>query len=398
MIDNLNKAFIIVIIILSLLSGCWDRKEVEELLITDAIVFNIENSGDKERYQVSLIATNQSGAIEGMLTSEDINQPSARQWVSNYYGTTLQEVFADISVRSPKFNFLVDNRAIIIGDEIAKKGLYRVLDFVIRNRNLRISNYIIVSTGDTMYSLSSEPEYEDTLASEIISILERGSAEGDYFHNINLKDFTQDIITNGKDTWAPILETILPTEVKKENINPAIIINKTALFHDDKMVGILGKEETQSFLILKDIAEKGILTTKIDDRDIGFSYTDVKVDRKLIPDSNNIRIDYNITLKGNIDEIDFNTDFSDKTVESFELQLSKSAKEQLTKTIGICQNLGSDALGIGRFIHIKKPELWNKYSENWEEIYQDINVNANVKVEIVGTELLGNSIVNKKSE
>jgi hypothetical protein len=55
-------ALLAIIPILLLPSGCWDRREIEDLLLVGAIIFGKSNVSDTEQYRVSFITTKPSSS------------------------------------------------------------------------------------------------------------------------------------------------------------------------------------------------------------------------------------------------------------------------------------------------------------------------------------------------
>jgi spore germination protein KC len=96
--------------------------------------------------------------------------------------------------------------------------------------------------------------------------------------------------------------------------------------------------------------------------------------------------------------VHFFSNLSKAEIDSLERALTVRASTALLETINRCKELGSDALGIGRLIHARKPEIWKEYSKNWYSIYPEIDINVNVKVQITGTALGSKPIVPKASE
>ncbi|KAB3534854.1 Ger(x)C family spore germination protein [Alkaliphilus pronyensis] len=387
---SLSIAFMLV-----LLCSCWDRRETEELLLTDALAIDIPIN-DSDKYEIFFIATKQSSGGEQTQDGEEGgSQMEAQPWVARSQGKSLEEAINKFTVRVPRFIFLDDNKIIILGEKLAQRGVGETLDYLLRKRDLRLRNYIVISNGRVSNSLAASPEFEDGVADEIVAILEKGSQEGDRFHHKDIKKFAEDVVTEGQDAWAPIIEIITPTEVVKYNVDKAVIINKTALFHKDKMVGILDREDTKGFKILKGLANRDTFATEINNENITYAYNQVKVNRSLTTNSDRVGIKYDVKLKGNIAESHLYTDFCDKALKDLEEKFSKVAEEEIKSSVSLMQKLGSDALGIGRFIHAKEPDIWKNYRDNWDMIYQDIDIVVKVDAKIIGTDFISKPIIRK---
>jgi len=246
--------------------------------------------------------------------------------------------------------------------------------------------------------MSAQPQYEATLTEELFSILRLGSGEDDYFHYNDLNRFTQDLLTFGQDPWAPVIKTFRPIETKENVTDTAVMIEETALFTGDRVAGLLNAEETQGFLMLKGLAHKGNISIDSDGKKASFSYHKVKVKREPVFKNNSIAIEYLITISGLLEEINFYSSLSKDETAQLEKMLALRAGHILTRTIEKCQELGSDALGTGRFIHATYPDIWHEYSGNWSNIYPEIEIGTKVDVKIIGTDFGYRPIVPANNE
>ncbi len=389
-----------IIPLLLLPGGCWDRRETEDLLLVDSIVFGKPNTGDTGQYRVSFITTRpSSGGGEQMGASgEEGTAQAATQWEVSSYGTTLEEAIRKFSIRSPRYVYLAHNRIIMFEEGLAKEGISQAVDFLLRARGTRLRNYVLIVKGDTPDLLTSSPQFEDTLAGELYSILETSVGEGDYYYPSDLNIIAQGILTNGLDPWAPFIETFSTDQASDSSADQPVIIRGTALFKADRLVGYLDAEETQRFLLLKGLSNAGYYDIEINGRKLSYRYEQAKVRRRLTVEDGRVNVSFDVTLKGLLEEIHFYSNLSKAEIDSLEKSLSAKAEAALLGTVNRCKELGSDALGIGRLIHSRKPEIWKEYSKNWYSIYPEIGIDINVKAQIAGTALGTKPIVPKISE
>ena len=164
------------------------------------------------------------------------------------------------------------------------------------------------------------------------------------------------------------------------------------------MVGYLDAEETQRFLLLKGLSKTGIYDIERNGRKLSYRYEQAKVRRRLTVEDGWVNVHFDVTLKGLLEEIHFYSNLSETEINSLEKSLSAKAEAALLETVNRCKELGSDALGIGRLIHSRKPEIWKELSKNWYSIYPEIGIVIDVKAQIAGTALGTKPIVPKTSE
>lgn len=386
MIRRISTAILLLFLVL-MVCGCWDRREPEELLLVDVMAVDIVNKAGVKYYQISLVSSKPSPAGSDQQSSMESGGGggTAGQWIASSQGRSMEEAMRYFSTRAPRYVYLEHNTVILIGEDLAKAGVSDILDFMIRKQEVRLRNYLVVTKGSALALLSAVPEYEDQLADELHNILDRGGRESDYFLHTDLNIFSQAVLTPGIDPWAPLLHAFQPPETDEAMKEKAVLIEETALFHSDKLVGFLDKQETQGIVILSGEATEGALYANFRGGPVAVNYKGVNVSRKVSQRDGMLEASFSVAFKGVLAEIHAPTIFSSQDISKLESLLAGNARGDLQQTISKCQQLGADVLGIGRAVHIQHPEIWKKHRENWQEVYQNMKISINVSVEITGT-------------
>ena len=73
----------------------------------------------------------------------------------------------------PRRIFLTHNDLVIVGKELAKRGLLPVLDFMVRNPDLRLSAYMLVAAETGWGILHTTARKENSITEEIHGLLEQ---------------------------------------------------------------------------------------------------------------------------------------------------------------------------------------------------------------------------------
>lgn len=377
----------VLILIMSLiLGGCWDRREPENMLVVNSILFDRTGTENNSQYKVSFNAskpgTEETQAGTG---GETGGQQGPGRWITTCHGNTVEEALSRLSSYSTRYPYLGHMRIIAFSEELVRGYLHETIDYLARKQNIRFRSYVVVTKGkDTL--LSSEARYEETLSEELHSILELGSREGDSFHSNDLNHFIQDLLAEGKDPWAPVVKFAASADENEATTGTSVMVEGTALFKGEMLAGFLNAEETRGFLMLKGLARKDSISVSYDGKKASFRYHQVNVKREPVSEGGNIRIDYRVSCKGFLQEMTFGTSFSEEAMAGLEKTIAGRIEHNLTETIQKCQRLKSDALGIGRFIHATNPKFWSQYSHDWSEIFPEIEIGVKVDVEITGTD------------
>src|SRR5690554_5832235 len=168
----MRRIYLWVIFLLFLLSisGCWDNMDINERSFTSAIGLDKgEDSGVEISLQVirpNIIRANQEGG-----TSE------SAMWVSSTKGDTVFDAIREQLKTIHRKPFYSHLRVIIIGEELAKEGIRDVLDFFVRDHEVRITPKIIIAKGIKAKEIvSANSKLESIPALHLEGVLEIGRA------------------------------------------------------------------------------------------------------------------------------------------------------------------------------------------------------------------------------
>lgn len=262
---------------------------------------------------------------------------------------------------------------ILIGSELAKKGIYPFLEVFYRPRQASASTRIVIAEGKASDIISLDPG-TSPIAFEILKGLEAAEETSKIPKETAFTAWTQ-ITDEGRDMVLPY--------VKKDE-NDKITIGGIDLLDGDRFSGISLPDEKGSLLLLMiDRLSKysEMALTLGTDRSISFKVEglkrdlDLKIDKKTskISVKLNLKLDLTITsYTGKIGE-KLNKDKLDKEISQILTNQSKEITNSLLEA-------NCDALGIGRRISSSHPTLWKKL--NWKKDYKAIQFKTSVKAKI----------------
>ncbi len=123
------------IVFIIILTGCWSKREIDELSIATAIGIDKTEDG----YIVSAQLIN-----PGEVASEKATNRTA---VTTYRtsGETVFEAFRRLTLETPRKVYNGHLRILIFGEEMAKHGIGKILDFFSRDHEMRTDFYIVVA-------------------------------------------------------------------------------------------------------------------------------------------------------------------------------------------------------------------------------------------------------------
>lgn len=368
-------------ILVILLTGCWDTREMSELQIVSAVgIDKIE-----DQYEISV----------QIVRAQEFSENSKGESPYIVYSVKSNTILGGVSKLSKKVPFLLyigHIEYIVIGEEVAKDDVSKVIDGLLRNEKARSDPKMYVS--------------KDYYAKEIISVLHQirlssrnsinetvlsaFTISGEYYIT-RLVDMERVIPLKGKDLSLPVID-IEGTDIEKgysiENntfsqseVNT--ILNGRSLFVKDKLVG---------YMYEKDLVPLTWTVTSKYDNNVEFEYKkDCSITVYIDELNDSINGYFNsgpfITIKLNpkifISEIQCDIDFqNDEEVKEVEEVINNGIKMMYKSSINKAKSLGSDVYGFGEILRRSNNKEWKKIEDNWNELFKTLPVSIEVNTSI----------------
>lgn len=386
------------------LSACWDTREVNDLAI--AVALGIDKSEDKG-YTVSVQILNPSEVASQTAGGGSGYDTPVTTYTSS--GKILFEAIRKLTQQTPRKLYLAHLRIIVIGEEVAKEGIYNAIDFLSRDPELRTDFYIIVSKDskaeDVLRILTN---IEKLPANKLYESLEASSDAWAVTGKVNLNDLLNDIVSEGKQ---PVLTGIKikgdpkigtsPDNVQSIYPKAELVYDGMAAFRNNKLVGWLDEEESKGLNYVKGTVKSTLIVTDMNDGQVGIEL--IKSSAEIIPHfgvGSTPTIEVKITGEANIGEVNTNLDLlKDHVFSELEKKTNEKIKDNITSAIEKAQKeYKADIFGFGDKIHKEDPKKWEEIKTNWTEIFPTIQVEVKVDIKIRRTGTITNPFHNELSE
>ncbi|MFC4766437.1 Ger(x)C family spore germination protein, partial [Effusibacillus consociatus] len=291
-------------ILMTLLSGCWSRVEVNDIAIVTAIAIDKVEEG-KIRMSLQVAIPMALGAAGGGGGSGGGEGEKKTTLLVSEEGETVMDAYRRLQVKLPRRITFAHSRILLIGEKAARSGVSPILDFFSRQRESRMRKWILVTEGDASEILKIKPGLE-RVSAEVI----REEENQPVGLRVNLRDFSDMLLTDGLEPVAPQIRQ-KPHDVKKkdseseesskENMTAAIL--GAAVFHKDKLVGWMNDKETRGVLWLRDEMKIGVVTINIpEEKGEGkVSAQVLKASTKIIPTLENGRVKIEVDVSADYD-------------------------------------------------------------------------------------------------
>jgi spore germination protein KC len=378
---NMKKiaAIISVLLIIPLLTGCWDYREVDKMAI---VVGFAVDKGTEHEYRVTYEIV-------------DLSQMQAEGTVKSVIVESEGDTFLEAARNAISKNFprLYSGHTvcIIISKEIASEGILELVDYICRDAETRLSIHLFVSREETAGELLQvKPLGSELLSVEINSILMEQKHLAKAIA-LQTYEFINCVLCEGKSC----VMTALCIEKNAEE--EVVKICGSGIFKEEKLLGFIGEEETKALSFILDKVEGGVIVAKTgsgEDED-RFSLEILSNSTKIKPvlKDEKLSIEIDVETEVRLDEHFSKEDFeNEKGLE----ELSKIAEEQMKTEMETLINqikteFGSDVFGFGNCVYRDYPEQWKKIKDNWDEEFKNIEVKIKPKIKILNSGTLKKS-------
>lgn len=350
-----------------MLTACWDQQYLVNRTLVNGISFDITEEGEIEG---SVRALNMQSKGGGQFEIYDELVTAVRPTTSNLVLDVDSKIGGEIDASKA---FIV-----LLGEELAKKGIHPYIELFYRNMNSYMSSKIVITKGKAKEILSLEKE-KSPIAFAILQLL-NGAETDTIIPKETIFTVWKKMLDPGEDIILPYLEIGDSNKVEVAGV---------ALVDDDKYSGISLTGEKSSILLslMDQLYKTNRMSLELGPekkrRSISFSARDLSRDLEVLVNQSNI-ITCKINLKMEIDVTSYPQDFRKgldikKLNKEISDELTKQAKE-VTNTL---LQANCDALGIGRRISSYHPELWKKIK--WVEEYKNVQFEPKIQVNIMNT-------------
>lgn len=374
----------IILLFLLLLTGCYDKKELNDIAIITATEINkIDNE-----FTVNVQVVNPQSPDK----TTNVQAPFIMYKGS---GRTIHEAYRNIKKQSSRFLYPNHMEILIINEKLAQEDISQIVDFFLRIPDIRTEFNVLIGKKDDILNITSP--IDDISATSILNTMETNNKYLGITNLITFNEFANMVINKDLEVILPSITITNQTNDKseenkedtKENtesttINSLYELDTLAIFKDNNLTGYLTKIESITYNVIKNKTKIVLINYECEENKyIAVEATDIK--SKINIKDNKINIDINMT--GNINENNCNINLTNnKNIKTLQKDLEQYIKKITEESINnIRKEYNTDIFGFLDIIHKTNFDMYKKIKNNWyEEIYQNISVNINPSIKIIG--------------
>ncbi|RJE86102.1 Ger(x)C family spore germination protein [Paenibacillus sp. 1011MAR3C5] len=391
--------FVIVLMLVPLITGCWNRRELNDLAIVAAL--GIDRVKDKFLVTVQVVDPGEVASRQGS---------SGLSPVLTYHGIgdTVFEAVRKMTTVTPRKLYFSHLRVFIIGEELAREGMGEALDLMSRDQEGRTDFYIVVAKGTTAENvLKVLTPIEKIPASKMFDSLEVSERSWAPTVAVQLDELITNIVSPG--IQATLTGVVIQGDPelgsKRKNVEtPATPVHLQykgiAMFREDKLIAWMNEDESKGFSNITDRLNSTVVKVACPRGgklaiEVIRSKTAIKAKvRDGKPEAEVV-----MHTEANVADVECKIKLTTATT-LFDLEKATedALKMHAEKAVKKAQRLKCDIFGFGDAIHRANPRYWSKAKENWDQQFSkmDIRFNVDVKIRRIGT--IGESFLNDMKE
>ncbi|EPY10806.1 MULTISPECIES: Ger(x)C family spore germination protein [Paenibacillus] len=370
-----------------LLSGCWSRREIEDLNITVAAALDIGHiSSEEQEFEKKgadyprnqrITLTYQMAKPE-QSSGQDASGSKRKYRNVSLSGDSLYQISRETSLKETNPIFGQHYKALVIGSGLAQQlNLRDVLDFFMREQEFRPSCLVYISRG------TGKEVLDVNLPGDVPAFRLLGISDNHYRTNRLLKPLSLTNLLEKLNLMTSFMIQNVVTAKGELKLSGASIISGST----GKQLGYLDEEDMEAVNWVLGGSKGGVVKSKdiITNQVTVYEITNVK--SQITPHVENGRISFDVKVKsdGRLGEqmISDGNDFDNKFIRRLEDDAEKQIKELVTKLLDKLQKkYHADVLGFSDKLRIAYPRLWEKEKKTWDETFATTPIRYDVQVTI----------------
>ncbi|WP_409177938.1 Ger(x)C family spore germination protein [Brevibacillus fortis] len=372
------RCFILLFICMCLLTGCWDRRELEERASVLAIAID-QAEEDENLYKMTVqipipIKIAGSSGQGGGSNADAVK-------IMSVTGRTVTDASNNLQMRLNQRLFLGHTRVLALSEEVAREGIQDIMDGFRREPQIRRLLWPIVVKGKASTLLEVKPGLEQIPVVFLMGLIENGmklgripdQTLGDYFNQTS------------NATMEPFLNYV---EASKNEVS----WKGVAVFRGHKMVGKLDRVQSWTLINLRNEKPGGDIVIPLPNTKNGYvSFRPHFVKTKLrIHGQDAFSATYHCELQGDIVEL---TEDLKIPAEQFIVQMQALIKREMENRakkllLQLQKHYNSDILKLGLTLRAKHyQEYWETH--DWKKDFRDfpVRVKYTIKLRRLGMEM-----------
>jgi spore germination protein KC len=394
---KLLRMFALAMLVISFsgfLSGCWDSHELNKLAIVSGVGFDIDPATGEHlvTYQ-TIIPSKVKGSTASSSGEQTGGGISPAVQLDHIKGNTWSEPLGTYATQENRSLFFPHTQVDILGMEVAKQGVYPLIEQILRLVESRPNRLLLVAQDKASAILEARDGMEVIPAMGIAGEVKL-SAEFSKYPTVTILEFANRLMSKTTAPILPIISIFEETGPDGKKVNK-VRITGTAVFKGDKMVGELNEQESRGMLWVIDKIKKGFVVVDAPDGSGKASLSISRAKSKIQPELTDGKITINIVIEEQSDLTEYNgsRNLDDILLKQIEESQAEAIKKEVMAALNRSFALNADVFGFGEAVHRKYKKDWPDLEARWDEIYPSIDVAIKVKTHVNETGDISKAVI-----
>lgn len=373
-----KKRWVVLCAWVLVMTGCWDRTEIEDIGIVTGIAIDQPEKKDKQGKDSKKIDLTHNIVIPQASAGKSAGSKKAYANVTTKTESVFEGIrqVSTVTGNSPSYEYL---KVLAISEEIARShNLQELLNFFLRNTEARRTVKVVIVQGKAKDVLDKHPIIENNPAVNLSDIVENTKKVIQITPEVTLGDVSKQLTSKR----SLVIPEVTVVKDKAQMSGAAVIKGKSA-----KMIGKLTPEEVGGLNLLRGEVKNGVVKGKTaKGKFIVFEVDRIQHQIQSEVEKEQVRFTLRINVKGKLreDNVMAEDDFDEKVLQEAERviqnQLEKLTQRTLRKTQ---KELKVDVIGFGKELSIQNHQVWKKYEQNWREAFSRMPVKVDIQTKIM---------------
>ncbi|WP_379144242.1 Ger(x)C family spore germination protein [Paenibacillus sp. sgz500992] len=376
----------------TLLTGCWDDRELSELGITSGSAYDWKNNEWKATYQVinpSSGASSMGGSGGGSTSSPPFVTFSVK-------GPTIMDAIERTNLTSTREMFFSHSRIAIIGESLAKHGISQLIDMFLRKQDARETVYVFLSKDEAGDILNQLMQLTKNQGAGIQLMIEQESKLLSFYPGIRLFELAMAL---SSESGSAVLPEIFLTgdqimdetsETGRTDLPSRLALGRLGVLKGEKLVGWLTQKQAFGLSFLTNKIDSATIAfasrPEISDKpDASFILQNSTTSVHPVWDKDHYIMDVNIKGSGVLQELGSVMDLNERTsITGMEQAIEQRILELVGNSWSEVKRLGADVTGFAVRIHRSDRKRWKQIEKDksWDRMFQNIEIKPHVSIQI----------------
>lgn len=322
-------------------------------------------------------------------------------------GDTLFEAIRKMTSKTSRRLFFSHTQLLVIGEQMARKGIYPLMDLIERNSDIRTDIAVLVTRGTTAKDiLQVSTQMESIPANQMNDAISVNQIAYGMIYKVVVHDITRMASDGKKEVALPSISIDGSKSAGNTSDNIDRIqaqatpdFRTMAVFRDGKLVQYLKMNESRGLSFIHNKVTSSVIKLACPDSkgfmtvELKGSKTETKAKKK---SAEMPLIQIEISPTGSINEImcpGINV-VEEKTMQQIEELVNEVVRGEVNAAITKLQKqLHTDALGWAGIVYKQQPQMWKRIERDWDSLFPEIPYEIFCRTEIKDAGIRVDSIV-----